>query len=69
MKINVSMDRGKQVETCLVIVTGLIVFWFVFDKKILLTIALFVGITGAFVPFLAKWIHWAWYKLAEVMDI
>ena len=26
-----------------------------------------VGVVGAFIPSLAKWVDWAWYKLSEVM--
>ena len=61
------MERQKQLETCLVISTGLIVFWFIYGAKILLTIALVIGLIGVFVPALAKWVNWAWYKLADVM--
>ncbi len=59
--------REKQIETCLVIVTGLLIFWLIYHVKVLVTIAVAVGIIGAFIPSLARWIHWAWYKLAEVM--
>ena len=60
-------SREKQLETCLVIVTGLLVFWFIYKVKVLVTIAVAVGLIGAFIPSIAKWIHWAWYKLAEMM--
>jgi len=59
--------KGNYRETCLVIMSGLIVFWFVYEIKILLNIALAIGLIGAFIPFLAKWINWAWYKLADVL--
>ncbi|HFA48643.1 MAG TPA: hypothetical protein ENJ95_06430 [Bacteroidetes bacterium] len=61
------MERQKQLETCLVISTGLIVFWFINGAKIFLTIALFIGLIGIFVPALAKWINWAWYKISDIM--
>ncbi len=61
------MERQKQLETCLVISTGLIVFWFIYEVKILLTIALVMGLIGLFIPALAKWINWAWYKLADML--
>jgi hypothetical protein len=59
--------KGKYQETCLVIMTGLLVFWFVYHVKVLITIAIAIGIIGAFIPSIAKWIHWAWYKLADGM--
>ena len=59
--------KGNYRETCLVIMSGLILFWFVYKIKILLTIALVIGIIGAFIPSIAKWINWAWYKLADAM--
>jgi len=59
--------EGKQQQTCLVIMTGLLVLWFVSGHKWLVTAAVAIGLIGAFVPVLAKWISWAWYKLAEGM--
>lgn len=47
--------------------TGLLVFWLIYDVKVLVTIAVAIGVIGAFIPSLAKWIDWGWYKLAEVM--
>lgn len=54
-------------ETCLVIATGLLVIWFFKPVKGLIIAAAVVGFIGAFIPSLAKWINWFWYKLAEVM--
>lgn len=54
-------------ETSVVIMTGLLIFWFIFKVKVLVTIAVLVGLIGAFIPSLAHWIHWAWYKLADAM--
>ena len=61
------MDRSKHLETCIVIITGLLVFWLIYEVKVLITIAVAIGIIGAFIPGIAKWINWAWYKLAEAM--
>ena len=63
----INMSREKQLETCVIIMAGLLVFWFINHYKGLVTIAILIGLIGAFVPALARWIHWAWYKLAEVM--
>lgn len=59
--------EGKHQQTCLVIMTGLLVFWFIYGVKWLVTVAVVIGLIGAFVPVVAKWINWAWYKLAEGM--
>jgi hypothetical protein len=61
------MENKRQIETCLVIVTGLIVFYFIFNQPLLLKIAIAIGVIGAFIPSIAKWIDFAWYKLAEGM--
>lgn len=59
--------KGDYRETCLVIMSGLLVFWLIYQVKVLVTIALAIGLIGAFLPSIAKWVHWAWYKLADVM--
>ena len=59
--------KGNYRETCLVIMTGLLVFWMIYQVKVLVTIAIAIGIIGAFIPSLARGINWVWYKIAEVM--
>lgn len=59
--------REKNLETCLVISTGLIIAWFVYRLDGLLMVATAIGIIGAFFNALATWINWLWYKIAEVM--
>jgi|SRR5688572_10453068 hypothetical protein len=60
-------NRIKHLETILVIVLGLMVFYWIFDSKYLLWAAFGVGFIGVFIPWLAGKIHWAWMKLAHVM--
>lgn len=68
MKIEIDINnRTKQLETCLVIATGLMVFWILFGLKELIYAGIAIGVIGAFIPAIAKWIHWLWYKIAEVM--
>lgn len=67
MSNNFNNSREKQLETCLVIATGLMVIWYFTRKDALIYAAIAVGLIGAFVPALAKWVHWAWYKLTEGM--
>lgn len=61
------MMRQKSLETILVLVGALLVFYFIFDLTLLLKIALILAAIGIFIPFLAGKIHWAWMKLAHVL--
>ncbi|MGD1848054.1 MAG: SxtJ family membrane protein [Salibacteraceae bacterium] len=68
------MPRSKVLETHLIIATGFLVIYLIqFWKEdtdpnpILLYISMGVGIIGIFIPPLAKWVNWGWYKLAEGM--
>lgn len=67
------MNRQKHLETILVLVLALgIFYWFSHEKrpelgKWLLLSALILGLIGVFIPILADKIHWAWMKLAHVM--
>ena len=61
------MQRQKSLETILVLVAALLVFYFIFDLPLLLKIALVLAAIGIFIPFVAKKIHWAWMKLAHVL--
>ncbi|MFA7471277.1 MAG: SxtJ family membrane protein [Spirosomataceae bacterium] len=61
------MTREDKAKALLVIVTGMLVFYFIFKKEWLLYIGLFVGLAGVFVPFLGDLIVKGWYKLAELL--
>ncbi len=67
------MNRQKHLETILVLVLALGVFyWFSHEKKpelgkYLLLAALVLGLIGLFIPMLADKIHLGWMKLAHVM--
>ena len=67
------MNRQKHLETILVLVLALLVFyWLKHDKspetaKYILLAAFIVGLIGVFIPALADKIHWAWMKLAHAM--
>ena len=61
------MSREKNIEAILVICLGLVVFYFIFDEKILLTISIILGLAGLFIPFVAKWVAKGWYGLSHVM--
>lgn len=61
------MQREKHLETCLVIASGFMVIWLISGAKWLIWVSLGVSLAGAFVPILAKGIHWVWFKIAEGM--
>ncbi len=61
------MKREKNLETCLVISTGLLVFWYIYKSDVLIYIAFAIGLTGAFFNKPAGLIHWLWYKIAELL--
>lgn len=61
------MDRKKNLETCLVIVTGLLIIYLFRDWKPLLFAAAIIGFIGIFIDSIAAWITWFWYKLADIL--
>jgi len=61
------MKQEDKSKALLVIVTGMLVLFFIFKKEWLLYIGLFVGLAGTFVPFLADVIVKGWFKLAEAL--
>lgn len=61
------MKREKNLETCLVISTGLLIFWFIYQTDILVYIAFAIGLIGAFFNKLAGLINWLWYKIADLL--
>lgn len=59
--------KNRPTETCLVIATGILVIYLVHPTKLLIYMAIGLGIVGAFVPSITKRVDWAWYKLSEGM--
>jgi hypothetical protein len=51
----------------LVIVTGLLLLYFLFKKAFLLNISLILGLIFLFIPLIGNWIVSLWSKLAEVL--
>jgi hypothetical protein len=61
------MDRKKNLETCLVVVTGLLII-FLFKKwDLLLFIAAAIGLIGLFFNKPSSWITWLWYKIGDIL--
>ena len=60
-------ERRKELETILVIVLGLALFYWLKRREILLWCALVIGAAGLLVPPIAKGIHWCWMRLSVLM--
>ena len=67
IQAKVEINRQKNLETCLVIATGLLLFWLIYEAKPLIIAAFVIGLIGVFFDTVAGWITWVWYKIAEVM--
>jgi hypothetical protein len=61
------MNREKHLETILVLVFALGIFYWLRPVPAILVVAGVVAFIGIFIPFLAEKIHWAWMKLAMMM--
>lgn len=61
------ITREKSLEAVLVICTGLLVLYWIFDNARFLIAATVIGVAGMLSPFLAEIIAKAWYKLAEYL--
>ena len=61
------MNREKNIETCLVLATALVIFYCFNGSTYILYAAIVIGIIGLFFDTIAGWITKAWYKLAEVL--
>jgi len=61
------MKRDKTLEAILVIVTGFVLLYFIYNDKFLLYIAFGIGIIGIFVQPLTTILAKGWFKLGEVL--
>ena len=62
-----TMTRNKVLETILVLVLALMVFYRITHNGYFFLLAIIVGAIGLFIPVLAEKIHVAWMKLAELL--
>ena len=60
-------QRGKHIETLLVITLGMIVFFLATKKDYFLFIGLGIGVVGLAIPFAGKYIHLGWMGIAKVL--
>lgn len=61
------MKKSKVLEAIVVITTGFVVLYLVYNKSWLLYIAMGAGLSGIFVKPLAALIARLWYKLGDVL--
>jgi Saxitoxin biosynthesis operon protein SxtJ len=60
-------QRGKHIETLLVIATGMTIFFLVTKRIEFLYVAVGVAVVGLIFPFAAKYIHLGWMGIAKVL--
>ena len=63
------MNSLDRVKAQLVIVTGLVVLYFIFKSVYWLYAAVAVGLLSVFIPVVGNGIVWVWFKIAEVLGI
>lgn len=61
------MDQRKNLESCLAIVTGMVMLWFFTGWKSLLVAALLIGLTALLVPAGAALISRLWLGVAAIL--
>jgi hypothetical protein len=61
------MERSKRIKTLIVLIAGLLVFYFIFKSTILLLVALSIALITITSDFLSEKIAWAWLKLANIL--
>jgi hypothetical protein len=63
------MKKENALETCLIITTGFLLLFYVFEIKAFLLVAFISGIIGIFIRPLALKIAWLWQKLGDLMGL
>ena len=61
------MDDNQKYQSLLVIVVGMLVLYFLFDKTWFLYIALGVGLISLFIPVIGDLIVKGWFQLAKIL--
>lgn len=60
-------DKKERIKAQLVIVTGLLLLYFIFRKIFFLYSSLVFGLVFLFIPLIGSWIIWIWFQLAEFL--
>ena len=61
--------KSNPSKTILVIVTGLLIFYYFIEINFLFSAAVILAITGVFSPFLSRKVEFLWFKLAQVLSL
>ncbi|RYY09535.1 MAG: hypothetical protein EOO04_38245 [Chitinophagaceae bacterium] len=61
------MSQLERVKAQLVIVTGLVVLYFIFKSVYWLYAAAAIGLLSVFIPVAGNGIVWVWFKIAEIL--
>lgn len=61
------MEKIKQKESIIAIVTGLVIIGFFFKKPLLYPIAGVIGLLSLLSGYITEKIHWLWMKIAHIM--
>lgn len=60
-------QRGKHIETLLVIATGMCIFFLLTEKMAFLYVGLSISVLGLSIPLAGKYIHLGWMGIAKVL--
>ena len=60
-------DKSEKLKALLVIVTGLVILFFIFKSKNFLYAAAIVGVFSLAIPIAGDAIIWVWFKIAELL--
>ena len=61
------MKKDKSLETLLVLTGAMVLFFWIYIKKIFLLLALLFVVIGIASPYLSRKISWLWLKFSEVI--
>lgn len=61
------MNRKKNLETFIIILTSLLLLWVIYKVEWLIYIALILGIIGSFFNPISTQVTWFWYKIASIL--
>ena len=60
-------SRTKVLETFVVLIGACLVIYLIKEVKLVIYLGIGLAFIGLFVPKLARWIHYLWFKLADIL--
>ena len=61
------MEKSEKLKAQLVIITGLLVLYFIFNATAFIYSATILGVLFLVIPKTGDWIVWLWFKIAEIL--